>query len=213
MSRFAEMATTMENDRITISYDPSTGKLEFSAPKDQLEKASDAAQVLIKTAHACLLPDDRTNNKAARSGGAPRTVSDTLDTDSKPSPGPRPQRKSGESSGRTGRIGSFEKVSFGLSEDQERAIYEFYTARRPPEQKHQVAVAMYIGEKVIGRSACDYNDIYTLLHIGGERELPKALDVVIAQLQKENWAAKEGRSFTLKFLARDYVEKLSAEAA
>ena len=72
---------------------------------------------------------------------------------------------------------------------------------------------MYIGEKVIGRSACDYNDIYTLLHIGGERELPKALDVVIAQLQKENWAAKEGRSFTLKFLARDYVEKLSAEAA
>lgn len=207
------MMTAMENDRITISYDPSTGKLEFSAPKDQLEKASDTAQVLIKTAHACLLPKDRTNNKTSPAGDAPRTAPDAPGTDPKPSPGPRPQKKSGESSGRTGRIGSFEKVNFGLSEDQERAIYEFYTARRPPEQKHQVAVAMCIGEKVVGRPSFDYNEIYTLLHIGGERELPRALDVVVAQLQKENWVTKDGRSFALKFLARDYVEKLSSEAA
>lgn len=213
LRNLAEAMNAMENDRITISYDPSTGKLEFSAPKDQLEQASDTAQVLIKTAHACLLPKDRTNKAPSSSGDAPRSTSDVSGKDPKQSPAPRPQRKSGESSGRTGRIGSFEKVTFSLGEDQERAIHEFYTARRPPEQRHQVAVAMYIGEKVIGRQSFDYNEIYTLLHIGGERELPRALDVVVAQLQKENWVTKEDRSFGLKFLARDYVEKLSSEAA
>lgn len=201
----------MDNDRITISYDPSTGKLEFSAPSDQLGKASDTAQILIKTAHACLLPKDRTNSKLPPVETPPQAALHAAGA-SKPAPGTRSQKKSGESSGRTGRIGSFEKVNFSLSEDQERAIYEFYTARRPPEQKHQVAVAMYIGEKIIGRTSFDYNEIYTLMHIGGERELPKALDVVVAQLQKENWIAKEGRSFALKFLARDYVEKLRSEA-
>lgn len=198
----------MESDKITITYDPTTGKLEFSAPKDQLEKASDTAQVLIKTAHACLLPT-KSPQAVSPSGSAALKPS----SEEPKSSTSRPQRKTSESSARLGRIGSFEKTDLGLTEDQERAIYEFYTTRRPDEQKHQVIVAMYIGEKVISRQAFEYNDIYTLMHIAGERELPKALDVVIGQLQKDNWIAKDGRSFTLKFLARDYVEKLSAEAA
>jgi hypothetical protein len=195
----------VQDERIVISYDPTTGKLEFSAPKDQLEKASDTAQVLIKTAHACLMPQNRNQSKTVDA--------DPIKEAKQPPAAHRHTRKSGESSGRPGRLGSFEKVDFGLTEDQERAIYEFYTTRRPPEQKHQIAVAMYIGEKVLGRQAFDYNEIYTLMYLGGEKDLPKAIDVVIGQLQKDNWLTREGRLFTLKFLARDYVEKLTAEAA
>jgi hypothetical protein len=51
------------------------------------------------------------------------------------------------------------------------------------------------------------------MYLGGERVLPKALDVVIGELTKDNWVARDGRAYALKFLARDYVEKLSAEAA
>jgi hypothetical protein len=202
----AKKESVLENDLITISYDPSTGKLEFSAPKDQLEKASDAAQVLIKTAHACLLP---TSRSAPEQDVHPTATA----TPAPPKPAPtRSTKRPGDSSGRTGRIGSFEKVDFAISEDQERAIHEFYMARRPAEQRQQVAIAMYIGAKVICRPAFEYNEIYTLLHLGGERELPKALDVVIGQLSKENWVVKEGRGFALKFLARDYVEKLNVES-
>lgn len=195
----------MDSDLITISYDPATGKLEFSAPKDQLEKASDAAQVLIKTAHACLLPQ----RPAAPAEATPKPSTSPPTSP----PIPRANKRPGESSGRTGRIGSFEKVEFGLSEDQERAIFDFYSTRRPIEQGQQVAVAMYIGSKVLNRPSFDYNEIYTLLHLGGERELPKALDVVIGRLLKDNWVARDGRAFTLKFQARDFVEKLSPSPA
>jgi len=200
----------MENDRVTITYDPLTGKLEFSAPKDQLEKASDTAQILIKTAHACLLPQDRVASKAPQAAAQHKAENNN---EVRAAPAARSAKKAGESSGRSGRIGSFEKVNFGLVEDQERAIYEFYTTRRPSEQKHQVAVAMYIGEKILERQTFDYNEVYTLMHLGGERDLPKALDVVVSQLAKENWIVRDGGSFGLKFLARDYVEKLNVEAA
>jgi hypothetical protein len=198
----------MEDDRVLITYDPTTGKLEFSAPKDQLEQASEQAQVLIKMAHACLLPADRRRPPESTPSATPPASSNVSGS----KPRAQSSKKTSESAARTGRIGSFEKVEFGMSEDQERAVHEFYQTRRPSEQAHQAVVAMFIGSKVLGRTAFEYNEIYTLMHLGGERDLPKALDVVMSGLLKKNWVAKEGKGFALKFLARDYVEKLTAEA-
>lgn len=194
-----------DNDKVNITFDPSTGKFEFSAPGDKLQEAAEQAKVLIQTVNACLLPQER--RKPALQPDAETQAAPAPDRSAK-SP-----RKFGESSARLGRIGAFEKVDFGLSEAQERAIFEFYSTRRPKEQQEQVVVAMYIGSKVLNRSGFNFNEIYTLLHLGGERELPKAVDVVMGRLAGINWVSKAGKLYSLKFQATDFVDKLSSEAA
>lgn len=197
----------MEIEKVVISFDPATGKFEFSAPASQMAEASEQAQILIKTVSACLLPKKVSPQESAAPVSPPKVAVSHPANDT-----PR-ARKAGGSSDRPGRIGNFEKVDFEISETQERAIYEYYMARKRSEQAEQVAVAIYIGSKVLGRSGFNYNEIYTLLHLGGERTLPKALDEVMRGLVGNNWVAKLDKLYSLKFLATDFVEKLGSEAA
>lgn len=114
-------------------------------------------------------------------------------------------RTPGGSSGRPGRIGSFEPVNLGLSEAQERSLRDFIKEKAPVEQVHQVAVAMMKGEELLQRQGFEYNEIYTLMHLGGIKPLPKAIDVVLGKLVGENWVVRDGKSFSLKFVGRDFV--------
>jgi hypothetical protein len=116
-------------------------------------------------------------------------------------------KASGSSSGRSGRIGSFEPVNFGLSEDKERSLFDEYQAKKPASQPDKVVLAMYLGEKILGRKGLGYNEIYSVMRIGGERDLPKAIDVIISALRKDNWVTTDEEGYGLKFLARDHVEK------
>jgi len=79
--------------------------------------------------------------------------------------------------------------------------------KKPKEQGEQVAVAMYKGEQLTGRKGFSYNEIYSLLHLSGVRELPKALDVLMPKLLNLQWVVKEGSNFALKFVGRDFVDQ------
>ena len=94
-----------------------------------------------------------------------------------------------------------------MTEAQERELYEFYQTKQPKKQPEQVAVAMYKSEALLGRKAFSYDEIYSLMRLAGEKELPKALDVLFTQMKKENWIISEQDGFSLKFLARDHVEQ------
>lgn len=115
------------------------------------------------------------------------------------------------SSVRNGRIGGFEPVDLGLAEDAERELRAFYTEKAPQEQALQVAVVLFKAEKLLNRKTFTYNEIYTLLRLAGEKDLPKALDVLFSNLIKDNWAFRdESGQLGLKYLARDEVEKIEA---
>ncbi len=43
----------------------------------------------------------------------------------------------------------------------------------------------------IGRRSMSYNEIYSVMRLGGEKDLPKAIDVIISALKKDNWVTSE----------------------
>ncbi len=185
---------------ISLKMDLSTGLIELNAPADRFNEVFAQAKEMVDsfqskqklTPHLPEVPSTVTapfngeQNKIIQRGRV---------------------RQTGGSSGRPGRIGSFEPVDFGLSEEKERRLIEFYKEKAPIEQTHQIAVAMYQGEKELGRKSFSYNEIYSLLRLSGEKTLPKALDVVISKMTKENWAVRDAEGISLKFVARDFVEE------
>lgn len=192
---------------VQCKIDLKAGTVDVSAPPEDFEKAVEKAKDLAASLahHAMVSPP-------------PPPVHDAGRTDSVASNRPKPvqagstatRKRSGSSAstGRTGRIGSFEPCDLGLSEDAERALLKHYADKKPVEQQDKVATAMYKGAELLGRQSFTYNEIYTLLRLSGEKELPKALDVVIGRMTGANWTVREGNGYALKFPARDYVEQM-----
>lgn len=190
----------MEADEITLEIDLIAGTAKITAPKDAFADAAKEARELL-----ALRRTGEGDARPATPSGAPRSISQAAPS-STPEPAKRASRVSGGSSGRPGRIGSFDPVNFGFNEDQERALHSFYQEKRPSTSSEKAATAMFAGERASGQKVFDYNSIYTLMRLGGEKDLPKALDVVMSAMKKDNWVAADEGGFSLKFLARDHVE-------
>lgn len=202
-----------EGGTITCEIDLETGKVRIVAPPEHFAPAAKAVEgiIALRMAASAGKGEAPAGGASAPNSGAPRE--EPTRTHKERVSG-RPAKNSAGSSGRTGRIGSFEPIAFGLSEQQERELHEFYGSKNPKSQSDKVACAMYKAEQILNRKGLNYNEIYTAMRLSGERELPKALDVLIARMIDENWISREQDGFALKFLARDYVEqKLPATVA
>jgi hypothetical protein len=211
------------SDRVSIKLNVFDGTIEIDASSADFQVAVDKAKELAVAtqlgSRPHTSPAPETPNTLAPANHQPPAPSagDSAPAPSKASAGdrkPKAARSSGGSQSRPGRIGSFEPVKFGLSEADERALRDFVKEKAPVEQGHQVAVAMMKGEEILGRQGLEYNEIYTLMHLGGIKPLPKAIDVVLGKLAGENWVVREGKTFSLKFVGRDFVtEKLPPQKA
>jgi hypothetical protein len=120
------------------------------------------------------------------------------------------RRKPQNSSARTGRLGGFEPVKLNLDEAQQRQLYTEYQGKIFSTAGEKAAVAMLIGEQLLDKKVFGYNEVYTIMNLGGEKSMPKALDVLCGDLVRDNWIQREADgSFSLKFLARDHIGKMS----
>lgn len=198
-----------EGAAITCEIDLETGKVKIVAPPEHFAPAAKAVEGIIALRRLSNVGQaDRGTSKPVEGvGAAGSTQQGEHYRAPKDRGGARAGRSPGGSSGRAGRIGSFEPVAFDLSEDRERELHEFYGSKNPKSQSDKVACAMYKAEQVLGRKGLSYNEIYTAMRLSGERDLPKALDVLIARMIDDNWVSREAEGFALKFLARDYVEQ------
>lgn len=204
------------SDRVSIKLNVFDGTIEIEASSTDFQVAVDKAKELAVATQLGLsarasLPSEGggamtiANPQADAPSPAPNHAPSMSPTSSPGDKRAKPGRSPGGSSGRPGRIGSFEPVKLGMSESDERALRDFIKEKAPVEQGHQVAVAMMKGEELLGRQGLEYNEIYTLMHLGGIKPLPKALDVVLGKLAGENWVTREGKSFSMKFVGRDFV--------
>lgn len=204
-----------ESDRVSIKLNVFDGTIEIDASSSDFEIAVDKAKELaVATQMGMRLRESMqpetpaaaaaTNHQQMALAPAPaqNVTSSSAGGGEKKQKAPR---SPGGSSGRPGRIGSFEPVKLGLSEADERALRDFIKEKAPIEQSHQVAVAMMKGEEILSRQGLEYNEIYTLMHLGGIKPLPKAIDVVLGKLTGENWVVRDGKTFSLKFVGRDFV--------
>jgi hypothetical protein len=191
-------------NRISLKIDLVAGTIELTAPPAEFPDAIERTKDLASSLSLGSIPPRRPVAMAPEASEASSTGSASA---SAAKPAKKATRTAGGSSGRPGRIGSFEPVNLGFSEAQERALLSFAQEKKPSTQAEQVAVAMYQGEKLLDRRHYNYNEIYTLMRGAGIRDLPKALDVLLSQMIENQWVAREEAGFTLKFLARDYVEQ------
>jgi hypothetical protein len=67
-------------------------------------------------------------------------------------------------------------------------------------------VAIVKGEQILNRRGFGFNEIYTLMWLAGVKDLPKALDVVLARLIREQMIVREENGFAAKFIGRNRVE-------
>lgn len=202
------------SDRVSLKLNIFDGTIEIDASSADFQVAVDKAKELaVATQLGSRGRETRPLEVAAQrdAGGANAAQPPAPPPTPREIPAPGGPRKiktartPGGSSGRPGRIGSFEPVNLGLSEAQERALRDFIKEKAPIEQGHQVATAMMKGEELLQRQGFEYNEIYTLMHLGGIKPLPKAIDVVLGKLVGENWVVRDGKSFSLKFVGRDFV--------
>lgn len=192
---------------ISFKVDLKTGTVEVGSPPEHFQEVMAGVKEVLEIGKTLpLAPSAATEEEPRGRQDTSASPKDAERSNSDSATSRRP-RQAGGSSGRPGRIGSFEPVDLGLKEEQERRLHKFYAEKKPKEQPHQVAVSMYQGEKILNRKAFSYNEIYTLLRSSGEKDLPKALDVVVAKMLKDNWVTKEKDGVSLKFVARDFVEK------
>ncbi|WP_157072326.1 hypothetical protein [Brevundimonas bacteroides] len=197
-----------DTDRVSLRMNILDGTIEIESSAGNFAHVADKAKeiaVATRLGNQDAVPPPRTQpanrEEQITAPSAPKTESVAGEKRQKSN------RTPGGSSGRPGRIGSFEPVKLDLSEDKERALREFVRDKAPVEQNHQVAVAMMKGEELLGRPGFDYNEIYTLMRLGGIKPLPKALDVVLGRMATDNWVAKEGKLFSMKFVGRDFVDE------
>jgi hypothetical protein len=188
------------------------GVVEIDAPPENFQEAMTAVKEVLELART-LGPSVIGGSDAEMSSKAVEATTVEMSAEGPP---PRAEeggrqrartRQTGGSSGRVGRLGGFELVDLGLSEEHERRLRKFYSEKNPKEQTHQVAVAMCQGEKELKRKAFQYNEIYTLLRLSGEKDLPRALDVVVSRMAKDNWVTRDKDGISLKFVGRDFVEQ------
>jgi hypothetical protein len=196
---------------ITVKINIHEGLIEVVSPEERFREVFADAKEMLEIAQARLplsLSSGDGNSRDSKPVIEPEESAGPNAARKKAAQSQRGRiRQLGGSSGRVGRIGSFEPLDLSLSEEQERRLIQFYGEKAPQEQTHQVAVAMYQGERELNRKSLSYNEIYTLLRLSGEKDLPKALDVVVNRMCKENWAIRDAEGISLKFIARDFVEK------
>lgn len=197
-----------EENLVRFRFDPKTGEIELSAPPSEFEKAAENAKILVEglVKHVKTSPSDDPTTPLGKKQGVADPGSQKAHAAGE-GPSTKKSGRSRNSSGRPGRIGSFVPVDFAMDEEKERALLAFYREKAPVEQAEKVAVAIYKGSELLGRSGFDYNEIYTLMRLGGEKALPKALDVVVSRMVNDNWATREHEGVALKFPAKDHVEQ------
>lgn len=196
----------MEN-RISLKIDLKAGLIELEAPAETFEQAIAQTKELAGSldfsapadvpATAPAAPEPPTEAPAIQEPIAAPARNGAL----------RRTKASKASAARTGRIGSFEEVKGLLTEQQEIELRGFYSEKAPTEQSHQVLVAIVKGEQLLGRRGLGYNEIYTLMWLGGIKPLPRALDVVLLKLIQEQMVVREEGGFAAKFIGRDFVEQ------
>lgn len=194
-------------DRISLKIDLRSGVIEIDAPAESFQDA--IAQTKDLTAsldfaaalEAPTISAPTLSELPAASAQSPATQLPTKQSPSKKSKGLK------ASSARPGRIGSFEEVRGLLTEPQEIDLRSFFAAKAPSEQTHQVIVAIVKGEELLGRKGFSYNEIYTLMWLGGVKDLPKAVDVVLGKLMQEQMVVRDEAGFAAKFIGRNFVEQ------
>ena len=195
-----------EAGRVSVKLNLKEGAVEIDCPLEEFEGVVSRVKELMGASGEARTKQPNLSSseeaaKAVRQDPSAATTNDKRGGQS---------RQKGGSSGRPGRIGSFEPVNLGFSEQQERELREFFEQKKPTEQVDQVACAMYKGEDLLQRKAFSFNEIYTIMKLAGVKPLPKAIDVVLGRMISDNWAVKEGSGFSTKFVGRDHVEGLSA---
>lgn len=194
-------------DRISLKIDLRSGVIEIDAPAESFQDAIKQTKELTASLDfAAVLeappaPAPTFGELATPLTQPSVTQLPTKQSASKKSKGPK------ASSARPGRIGSFEEVRGLLTEAQEIELRGFFAAKAPSEQTHQVIVAIVKGEELLGRKGFSYNEIYTLMWLGGVKDLPKAVDVVLGKLLQEQMVVRDETGFSAKFIGRNFVEQ------
>jgi len=194
--------------RISLKIDLKSGVIELDAPAENFQEA--IAQTKELTSSLEFAPTPEVPLAAPVPGPDSGISSPSSAEAASPTArngGIRRARTSKSSSARTGRIGSFEEVRGLLTEEQEMELRAFYATKAPSEQSYQVLVAIVKGEELLGRRGLSYNEIYTLMWLGGIKDLPKALDVVLLRLIQDQMIIRDDTGFTAKFVGRNFVEQ------
>lgn len=186
-------------DRVVLKIDLSTGTIELDSPaasfNEAIEKTKELAATLDLQGKAPLV--------SPRTSPPPESASSTNESQQ---PNSRARTRAVRSGARAGRIGSYEPVADLLTEDQEIELRAFMAEKAPAEQSDRVLVAMVKGEQLLGRKGLIYNEIYTLMWLGGVKDLPKALDVVLGNMIQNQFVVRDGPGFTVKFVGRNRVD-------
>lgn len=114
--------------------------------------------------------------------------------------------KSPSSTGRPGRLGSFEPVRDLLTDAQHKEIYAYLRQKAPVDQEDQILCAVHKGEQLLGKQGFSYNEVYTLLWRAGVDPLPKAIDVVVQRLIQDQKMDKGESGYFMKFLGQSRVD-------
>jgi hypothetical protein len=194
----------VDEKRVSLKIDLHNGVIELDAPAEGFDQAIAQTMELA----------GRLDFKAAPSAQQDLPPADPPSLEPKSAAIPSSftpktrSRSAGGSAGRPGRIGSFEEVRGLLAEPQEKELRTFFADKTPTEQGHQVLVAMVKGEELLGRRGFSYNEIYTLMRLGGVKPLPKAIDVVLSRMAQDQLVTREAGGFAAKFLGRELVESM-----
>lgn len=190
-------------NRVDLEVDIHTGIIKLRAPPESFDAALTRTMELIATLD---LPSRRRVAMPADSAVAPIQAAAASTATVADKPKTRARAGGGDSSNRPGRIGSFEVVKNLLTEPQEMELRAFYVEKAPADQGDQILVGLYKGEQLLGRKDLTYNEIYTLMWLGGIKDLPKALDLALARLGDDQKIIREKNAFSMKFVGRQYVE-------
>jgi len=195
-----------DEKRVSLKIDLQKGVIELDAPAEGFDQAVSKTMELASS----LDFSPASASAAAQSDPSPEVETskpEILQTSASTVTKGR-ARSPGGSAGRPGRIGSFEEVKGLLSEPQERELRLFFVEKAPVEQSHQVLVAIVKGEELLDRRGFTYNEIYTLMRLGGVKPLPKAIDVVLSRMSQDQFVTREAGGFAAKFLGREFVESM-----
>jgi hypothetical protein len=190
-----------QDNRIILKIDISTGTIELNAPAENFDQAIEKTKELTATLDL----------KGSAASGQPRAGNDPATsagenispTQTRSGAKARPKGKSGD---RAGRLGSFEMVDGLLSESEEIALRDYFLSKAPQDQTDKVLVAINKGEELLARKGFTYNEIYMLMWLGGIKDLPKALDVLLLRLLQDQMIVRENGGFAMKFIGRNYVD-------
>jgi hypothetical protein len=190
-------------NRVSLKIDLTTGTIELVAPAENFNEAIEKTKELAATL------DLQAGARPKPHGVSPPPPSEApLGNGGEQASAQvnRPRAKPGKSGARVGRLGSYEPVPQLLTDEQQMALMTFMSEKAPVDQADRALVAMVKGEELLGRRGFVYNEIYTLMWLGGVKDLPKALDVVLGKMIQDQWVIREGAGFAVKFIGRNRVE-------